>query len=101
MYDSYGRFNSIYQTHRYAMCIAAWWYARAWPAVARLLCYMHSHLVYEGACSDVTHTAFVLCCWNGKETPYQGPKVRRVAYSHGPLDPQVDEQCFRVMHMLR
>ena len=30
-------------------------------SLAHLFCYMHRHLVYEGACSDVTHTAFVLC----------------------------------------
>ena len=60
MCDSYGRFNSVYQTQLYAS-VPLQAVRGGLASLARLFCYMHRHLVYEGACSDVTHTAFVLC----------------------------------------
>ena len=91
MYGSYFRFNLVYQTHLYASVLPQA-VRGGLASLARLFCYMHHHMVYEGACSDVAHRAILtVCCWNGKETPYQGPKVQRVAYSHGLLDPQVEE----------
>ena len=74
------------------MGITAWWYARAWPALACLFCYMHHHLVYEGARSDVTHTAFVWCV--------VGMEKRHLMRDQGydrwlipmvSIDPQVEE----------
>ena len=101
MCDSYGRFNSVYQTHLYAS-VPPQAVRGGLASLARLFCYMHHHLVYEGACSDVTHTAFVLCV--------VGMEKRHLTRDRGcegwlipmvSIDPQVEErQCFRVMHML-
>ena len=103
MCDPYGRFNSVYQIHLYAS-VPLQAVREGLASLARLFCYMHRHLVYEGACSDVTHTAFVLCVV-GMEKRHL---IRRDQRCDGwlipmvSIDPQVEErQCFRGMHMLQ
>ena len=102
MCDSYGRFNSVYQTHLYAS-VPPQVVRRGVASLARLFCYMHLHLVYKGACSDVTHKAFVLCVVGMEKrhlTRFRGCEGWLIPMVS--IDPQVEErQCFRVMHMLR
>ena len=102
MCDSYGRFNSVYQTHLYASVLLLGGTRRPGQPCMSVLLYAR-HLVYDGARSDVTHTAFVLCV--------VGMEKRHLTRDRGcegwlipmvSIDPQVEErQCFRVMHMLR
>ena len=72
-------------------------------SLARLFCYMHHHLVYDGACSDVTHRAFVLCVV-GMEKRHltRDQRCKGWLIPMVRMDPQVEEgQCFRVMQMLQ
>ena len=83
MCDSYGRFNSVYQTHLYAS-VPPQAVHEGLASLAHLFCYMHHHLVYERSMQRRnSHSLCIVCCWNGKETPYERPGVRRVAYSPG------------------
>ena len=79
------------------------WYAEAWPALH--VCSAICTVIWStrGACSDVTHTAFVLCVVGMEKrhlTRDQGCEGQLIPMVS--IDPQVEErQCFRVMHMLQ